>query len=377
MYRARTVAALIIVLGLTTMGVDGYGTYARWGTSSVDFYINPSNADASDESAEAALVSGAALWTTQSNASFRFAYVGRANDTSTTNDGRNVVFFRNTTNGGAIATTYSWWSGDRLLDADIIFWDGGFTFFGGSSGCGGSNAAYIEDIAAHEFGHALGLSHSTVAGATMVSGYSTCSMTQRTIEADDIAGIESLYPPGGPTTANTAPSVTVSSPSSGASFTEGNTISFTGAASDREDGDLGSHLVWISSRDGQIGTGGTFQRALSAGTHVITARVTDSYGATTETQRNLIVESAASPSPTTFQATGKAYKVKGLQKVDLTWSGATSAYVDVYRGGVRVGIVANTGGYTDPLNQKGGGSYSYVLCHAGTSTCSNTVKITF
>jgi len=101
---------------------------------------------------------------------------------------RNVVIFRNSGDGSAIASTYSWWSGSTLIDSDIIFWDGPFTFFGGASGCGGSNAAYITDIAAHEFGHAIGLNHSTVGDATMYPGYSTCSQIQRTLAADDVAG---------------------------------------------------------------------------------------------------------------------------------------------------------------------------------------------
>ena len=39
-------------------------------------------------------------------------------------------------------------------------------------------------------------------------------------------------------------------------------------------------LVWTSSLDGMIGTGRSFNRVLSAGTNVITLRVTDSDGGT-------------------------------------------------------------------------------------------------
>jgi hypothetical protein len=78
-------------------------------------------------------------------------------------------------------------------------------------------------------------------------------------------------------TANTAPVVTISSPVGGSSFTSGSTISFSGSATDTQDGTLTSGLVWRSSLNGQIGTGGSFSTsALSPGTHTITATATDS-----------------------------------------------------------------------------------------------------
>ena len=73
--------------------------------------------------------------------------------------------FRNESSGSAIATTYYWMMGSAIVDADIVFWDGGFSFFTGNAGC--SNGFYIEDIAAHEFGHVLGLGHSAIPTATM------------------------------------------------------------------------------------------------------------------------------------------------------------------------------------------------------------------
>ena len=96
----------------------------------------------------------------------------------------------------AIATTYTWFNSTGIVDADIVFWDETFRFFTGSTGC--STGLFIEDIATHEFGHALGLGHSTTTGATMYPSVSDLQQEPRSLHADDIAGVLSLYPPAGP-----------------------------------------------------------------------------------------------------------------------------------------------------------------------------------
>jgi hypothetical protein len=84
--------------------------------------------------------------------------------------------------------------------------------------------------------------------------------------------------PGG--TGDYPPTATISSPVDGSAFGSGATISFSGSASDAEDGDVTNSLVWTSDRDGQIGTGGSFSAVLTDGTHVISAVATDSVGQT-------------------------------------------------------------------------------------------------
>ena len=81
---------------------------------------------------------------------------------------------------------------------------------------------------------------------------------------------------------NTPPTASISSPTTSATYTVGETITFTGSGSDDEDGQLsGASLAWTSSIDGQIGTGTSFTTStLSAGTHSITLTATDSDGAT-------------------------------------------------------------------------------------------------
>jgi len=51
----------------------------------------------------------------------------------------------------------------------------------------------IQSTSCHEFGHALGLGHTSISGSTMVGGPVAGSVTRRSIEADDIAGVQAIY----------------------------------------------------------------------------------------------------------------------------------------------------------------------------------------
>jgi hypothetical protein len=188
-----TLLAAAMAVAMLSANVAAYtANGVSWAQRPVPYLINPANLDLPESAAEAAVRAGAEVWANQSQASIGFSYAGRSAQTTTTYDATNLVVFRNASNGSAIATAYYWSSGGRIIDADVVFWDGAFQFFAGSTGCSGG--FYIEDIAAHEFGHALGLGHSSVSGATMYPSVSSCNTGPRTLSADDIAGALFIYP---------------------------------------------------------------------------------------------------------------------------------------------------------------------------------------
>jgi hypothetical protein len=190
--RAATLVVCVATLILFSGTAKAYVLLGvTWPQPRMTYVVNPANLDLDPALVQPALQAGADAWRLQAGR-FVFAFAGFTTQMTNTLDGVNLVVFRNEISGSAIATTYSWSSGSRIVEADIVFWDGGFRFFSGSAGC--ANGYYIEDVAAHEFGHALGLGHSNVAGATMFPSLSSCNQQARSLDPDDIAGVSAIYP---------------------------------------------------------------------------------------------------------------------------------------------------------------------------------------
>lgn len=146
-------------------------------------------------------------------------------------------------------------------------------------------------------------------------------------------------------------------------------------ASTSTDDDTISSYSWDFGDGTTMGTGVKPSHSYAAnGTYTVTLTVMDNGGATHSTSQAVSVSTSTS-SGITLSANG--YKVKGAKTVDLTWSGATSTSVDIYRDSTKIATTANDGAYTDSMKTKGGGSYTYEVCEAGKATCSNDVTVTF
>jgi len=79
--------------------------------------------------------------------------------------------------------------------------------------------------------------------------------------------------------------------------------------------------------------------------------------------------------PITLSGAGR--KVGGINTVRLTWSGATSTDMDIYRDGNLIATTPNDGTYTDSTGDTGRARYTYEVCEADNSNCSNDATVTF
>ncbi|KPV94822.1 Minor extracellular protease Epr precursor [Pseudoalteromonas sp. P1-9] len=117
--------------------------------------------------------------------------------------------------------------------------------------------------------------------------------------------------------------------------------------------------------------GGTAGKDVYFGYGIVQAKAADDY---------LIAnpcggDGGGDPGTTDLNITG--YKVRGVQHVDLVWSGISGSSVDIYRNGTVVTSVSNNGEYTDNIGVKGGGSYTYKVCEAGTNQCTSEQSVVF
>jgi hypothetical protein len=106
----------------------------------------------------------------------------------------------------------------------------------------------------------------------------------------------------------------------------------------------------------------------------VTLTVTDEDGASAISPPQSVTVTAP---PGAISLLVRPYKAKGVKYADLTWGGATSTSMDVYRTGVRIAAATtNDGAYTDKPS-KTVSSATYKVCEAGTITCSNEVTVTW
>lgn len=119
-------------------------------------------------------------------ANFDCAFQGEATGVGDSND--NIQSEIGGSSGGVLAYT----EGSGGTGWRIRYYRG-WTWLDGP-GTGGGNID-LQGVACHEYGHALGMGHSSASGATMRPSISGNGSAQRSINGDDIAGIQANYGP--------------------------------------------------------------------------------------------------------------------------------------------------------------------------------------
>jgi PKD repeat protein len=109
------------------------------------------------------------------------------------------------------------------------------------------------------------------------------------------------------------------------------------------------------------------------GTWVVSLTVTDGSGSADSQATSITV---TNPITITLRATGSVLPGK-LAVADLSWSGASTANVEVYRNGVHLVTTPNDGAYRDSLGRRVRGTYTYRVCNAGPGVCSEPVSVSF
>ena len=90
------------------------------------------------------------------------------------------------------------------------------------------------------------------------------------------------------------------------------------------------------------------------------------------------VTPTATPTPVTLMLTASGRKVNKINTVDLSWSpSGSSTNIDIKRDDVLITTTPNDGAYTDSTGDRGPATYTYQVCEAGISNCSNIVTVTF
>ena len=117
------------------------------------------------------------------NANFDITWQGNANGIGGTND--NIMSEIAGNGGGVLAFCET-----PINDGWRIRFYQNWTWVDGPGSSGGTD---LQGIGCHEYGHALGLGHSTASGATMGAFASGNGTPDRSINSDDIAGLQSIY----------------------------------------------------------------------------------------------------------------------------------------------------------------------------------------
>ncbi len=246
-----TTIALFLLAAVPFEEAAAYGTTgSKFASSSTTFRINPNFVDASAGSASTqvdAIRAAADEWRTTGQGNFAYTYGGETSVATIAADGVNTVYYSHTDGNGPLAVCYWWSLGGITTNFDIVFFDRmpGWDFIWARTPT--ASQFDMQGVACHELGHALGLDHSAVSGATMYATVSAGSMATRSVHTDDCAGMQFLYGNAGPLTP------TIAQVGSNHAFLDGGTsVTLTGSGfpstgvSVKFNGSSATNVAWVT-----------------------------------------------------------------------------------------------------------------------------------
>jgi hypothetical protein len=193
--------------------IRGVPTVLKWKRSPVRWFARDSAANGVAASVMQATVARAfGTWEAVPTASIGFSFVGFTSASPFDDDGVSVIGFENEPNEdrvlGSTGFTIDITTGE-IVEADIFL---NSAFLWSTSAAGDPARFDLESVVLHEIGHFLGLGHSAL-GETQLLGpdsrrvlasgsvmfpiaFGRGNTLDRTLQADDIAGVSSVYPDG-------------------------------------------------------------------------------------------------------------------------------------------------------------------------------------
>jgi matrixin/carboxypeptidase family protein len=282
--RALAVAVLALVLAVPVAAYLKLGTRVgnrteslRWRQFPIRYFITDAGVTGvSSQQFQSAVSRAFSTWHAVENTQTSSTLVGFVRSLPFVEDGANVIGYLSQPGQDRTlaATTFTIDETDgRILESDIYF----NTIFPWSTAeAGGTDRYDVESIALHEIGHLLGLSHSALGETELIGGgrrviaaeavmfpiaFTRGNIADRSLKADDIAGISDIY------------GTTTFSRSFG---------SISGRVTKSGRGVQGAHVVAFSPRTGKLVGGFTLNEngdfviaGLEPGPHVLRAEPLD------------------------------------------------------------------------------------------------------
>jgi hypothetical protein len=196
-------------LKLGTVVVGGRTQSLRWSDFPVSYFVT--NTDVPQVSAQqfqAAITRAFTTWHAVETAETSSRFAGFVSAPPNRSDGASVLGFLNRPDQERTLAATSFTIDDttgEILESDIFF---NSAFVWSTADAGNADRFDVESIAVHEIGHLLGLSHSAIGETEMLAGgrrvigaesvmfpiaFSRGNIADRTLRADDIAGISDIY----------------------------------------------------------------------------------------------------------------------------------------------------------------------------------------